>query len=438
MSQPVAEQQLGFTCAACGKQFRWKPELAGKSVKCKCETTIRVPDAAGGVAQPKAARTAASTPAGAGHATGTVPPPPPFAAGVRGAARAAEVPPRAAPAQQPKRPPAKLATPAPATRTAAPAARQAPKSTPPPPPPPRAAAAADEDDGGLAGLYALADQEAAGADDAVDVADSTRCPNCRGFLAPEAVLCTSCGYDRRKGKVLSTTAVADKPKRGLFGLGKPKKEDPNQKKPVDKMAPQGSFAVGIGVSAALAAVAGGAWYGVAYATGLDLYFLVALVGAAAGLGMQIGQKGYSTLGGFAAVGIALVAILAARAAVVLAIVMPLVNVAGDTGEDPRVVMTLIGVEFLERGINPEKTSVKTFNEVKETAVRKARDLTPEQKQALIAAADAEGLSTAEIESMGDDATNVFQLVVFGGVKPFIFLLAALGLAFRTANGGVSG
>jgi hypothetical protein len=32
-----------FACAACGREFRWKPELAGKKAKCKCGATVEVP-----------------------------------------------------------------------------------------------------------------------------------------------------------------------------------------------------------------------------------------------------------------------------------------------------------------------------------------------------------------------------------------------------------
>ena len=30
-------------CTSCGKEFRWKPELAGKKAKCKCGSVISVP-----------------------------------------------------------------------------------------------------------------------------------------------------------------------------------------------------------------------------------------------------------------------------------------------------------------------------------------------------------------------------------------------------------
>ncbi len=32
-----------FTCDSCGKSYSWKPELAGKKVKCKCGQPMRVP-----------------------------------------------------------------------------------------------------------------------------------------------------------------------------------------------------------------------------------------------------------------------------------------------------------------------------------------------------------------------------------------------------------
>ncbi len=36
-------EQAKFTCQACGKQYTWKPELAGKRAKCKCGQMMTVP-----------------------------------------------------------------------------------------------------------------------------------------------------------------------------------------------------------------------------------------------------------------------------------------------------------------------------------------------------------------------------------------------------------
>ena len=32
-----------FKCGACGQRYGWKPELAGRTMRCQCGTTIRVP-----------------------------------------------------------------------------------------------------------------------------------------------------------------------------------------------------------------------------------------------------------------------------------------------------------------------------------------------------------------------------------------------------------
>jgi hypothetical protein len=42
MSEIVADQ---FSCDACGKAYRWKPELAGRRVKCKCGQVMTVREA---------------------------------------------------------------------------------------------------------------------------------------------------------------------------------------------------------------------------------------------------------------------------------------------------------------------------------------------------------------------------------------------------------
>src|SRR4051794_10412694 len=59
-------EEAGFSCIACGRQYRWKAELAGKSVKCKCGAAVKVPREMGAptpVGNTRAAAAAASTPA---------------------------------------------------------------------------------------------------------------------------------------------------------------------------------------------------------------------------------------------------------------------------------------------------------------------------------------------------------------------------------------
>ena len=39
----MASDDPKFICPACGKQYRWKPELAGRSAKCACGGKLVVP-----------------------------------------------------------------------------------------------------------------------------------------------------------------------------------------------------------------------------------------------------------------------------------------------------------------------------------------------------------------------------------------------------------
>ena len=50
-----------FACAACGKQYAWKPELAGKKAKCKCGAAMSIPASVDEAAAPTGARAAAAT-----------------------------------------------------------------------------------------------------------------------------------------------------------------------------------------------------------------------------------------------------------------------------------------------------------------------------------------------------------------------------------------
>jgi len=44
----VSDSASTIACAGCGRQYRWKPALAGKKVRCKCGDTLFVPDEAPG------------------------------------------------------------------------------------------------------------------------------------------------------------------------------------------------------------------------------------------------------------------------------------------------------------------------------------------------------------------------------------------------------
>ena len=50
---PATTTEPKFNCSTCGKEYRWKPELAGKKAKCKCGNVITVPAKPPAAAKPK-------------------------------------------------------------------------------------------------------------------------------------------------------------------------------------------------------------------------------------------------------------------------------------------------------------------------------------------------------------------------------------------------
>lgn len=142
---------------------------------------------------------------------------------------------------------------------------------------------------------------------AAPLEDAARCDNCAAPMAQGAVLCTNCGFDTRTGKKLGVQkAAAPVSPATLAGRGE------KIKGAVDQNAPTGSFAMGLVLSLVFAAVASIVWIALAYLTGFTIGYVAILIGAAAGIGMHLGHKGHSRLGGITAAALTLAVILAAK------------------------------------------------------------------------------------------------------------------------------
>jgi hypothetical protein len=133
-------------------------------------------------------------------------------------------------------------------------------------------------------------------------------------MGGSAVLCINCGYDSRTGRKVAVASLAESAKASPSSSGRK-----GANKPLDYMAPSGSFVAGLGMSALFALGASVLWFVVAWATGFAIGYIAILIGGAAGVGMQMGQKGYSRSGGIAAAGMTLGAIFVAKLAVIEAI-----------------------------------------------------------------------------------------------------------------------
>jgi hypothetical protein len=179
------DQQFGFTCAACGKLLRWRPELAGKSVMCKCSAAITVPDAPDWTAAAK---------------------PPNGAAGANSA--------QAKPGAVKRTTETESVGPAPAKSSPARAVGGARgvKDIPLAEPRPNRAPAVGKRPGGApAEIDALAAAAERAAEVAAGAEAGHRCPTCLSLLPDGAVLCTQCGTDLRTGEKVAAAGAAVSP-----------------------------------------------------------------------------------------------------------------------------------------------------------------------------------------------------------------------------------
>jgi hypothetical protein len=240
-----------------------------------------------------------------------------------------------------------------------------------PPPPP-------VEDDALGALYDLADAEKDAAK-SNQVDDSPRCPQCAAEMAPSAVLCVNCGYDVRTKSKLAAKPVVTRPVVNLDGAK-------SSKKPKDKMAPEGKFIVGLGLSAAFATGVALIWYVVTWKIGWDIFYLSALIGIAAGIGMQMGQKGYSKLGGVGAAGVTMAVILITRVAMVFAILAPESSghQSGLDKYDEHVVSMLVEQNLKSAGVeDPDDASDTQTERAEKAALTKLKGMSDSEYQGLV-------------------------------------------------------
>ena len=123
-------------------------------------------------------------------------------------------------------------------------------------------------------------------------------------METDEVLCTSCGYNRLTGKSLSTVKAAPAGKRKMpWGSGK------KNTAPADGPESMGSFLIGLLLASALGIIWVFLWVRVTHLIGYFISIPVAaFLGWTIGMGMRLGQRGYSQRGGVAAAIISVISI----------------------------------------------------------------------------------------------------------------------------------
>jgi hypothetical protein len=281
-----------------------------------------------------------------------------------------------------------------------------PAKAPPPPPP--------VEDDPLDAMYDFAEVEAKAAPKAQVADAAARCPGCAAPLAPGAVLCVNCGYNLKTGAKVAASGVPMPAAPMRPGAARPL---PSSKKPVDMMAPQGVFVVGLVLSAAFAVGGVIAGVGVSYLvymwTGFDLFFFSIIIGVLAGVGMVMGQKGYSKLGGLTAAGISFVAILIARILVLLIVLLPRSHglLASDSSTDAsdyddRVVETLTNENLKAAGVaDPEDATDEQQESAEKAAVAKLKGMSKKDYDALVTKTHADADNDELVSMLADEQVS---------------------------------
>jgi hypothetical protein len=132
-----------------------------------------------------------------------------------------------------------------------------------------------------------------------------------------------------------------------------------------------------------AIIGGIIWYVIAVTTGYWVGYVALLVGILAGLGMQMGQKGYSSLGGISAAAIAAVAIILSS----VAVVMGDVSDTDSSDYDHRVVEMLTNENLRAKNIDPENADYEQYDAAEEAALKKLEKTNETEMKALVAKAD---------------------------------------------------
>jgi hypothetical protein len=70
-------EKVKFPCGECGREFTWKPEIAGRKARCKCGATLTVPKTRPGVADEDEPQPLEDDFGLAGDEEDSIPPPPP-------------------------------------------------------------------------------------------------------------------------------------------------------------------------------------------------------------------------------------------------------------------------------------------------------------------------------------------------------------------------
>jgi len=234
----------------------------------------------------------------------------------------------------------------------------APKSPPPTPSPsPPAAGGSD-----LLGDLAQYEQQSASVP---PLPAAAACSNCGAPIAANARVCTACGFDLKKGRLLTTAASS---------------ESVAKEKAVALAKSAGTFLLGSILSLVGALLGGGVWFLVAWYLNAEVGYVAWGIGLVAGVGMMIGCKEPSMKAGVVAAAMSAVGILAAKAAIFFAVIYIVVTGNSNNIDAQRGFVTVQMAEEIldEKGVTDDAQRDKQWEATYAEAEGRVEKMTDEQ------------------------------------------------------------
>lgn len=261
------------------------------------------------------------------------------------------------------------------------------------------------------------------------------CPRCAAPIAAGVRVCTSCGFDLKKGRVLTTALATD---------------STAKEKAATLAKAAGTFVLGSILSLVGALLGGGVWFLVAWYLNREIGYVALAVGALAGVGMLIGCKTPSMKAGIVAAVMSAVGIIAAKATIFVVVLYSLIT--GNSGkievQREYVILHVVEQILADKGVTSDAEREKQWDAAHaeaESRVKKMSDAEVREKWAEYRAADTAAAEEEqeEAESPPDGAGKSaaasllkgFILANFG-LFDLLWFFLALGTAYKIGNGGL--
>lgn len=255
------------------------------------------------------------------------------------------------------------------------------------------------------------------------------CPHCGLPVAVNVRVCTACGFDLKKGRLL-TTATAS---------GSAAKE-----KAAALVKSAGTFMLGTVLSLVGALLGGAVWFLVAWYLNAEVGYVAWGIGFVAGVGMLIGCKDPSAKAGIVAALMSVVGIVAAKAAIFFVIIY--IVVTGNTSniDSQRGFVTVQMAEEIldDKGVSDDAEREKQWESTYAEAEGRVKKMSDEEVRRQWAAYR-EAIAQARTERSPDEPETgggagilkAFVATQFG-LFDLLWFILALGTAYKIGNTGL--